>query len=231
MMLDKFQHTKCDLPPWRPNADFDWIQNSSGLPWLRLEISIPADTILKEISNIIPLLVEHREQYNEHQGWKSFCIHGKSYDATRESGHYNDQRPYVWTKEAQTHMPKTVEFFRTQWPHDQFQRVRVMLLEPGGYISLHKDSDQSKLTAVNMALTQPNGCDFVMEQHGKVPFSSGTAFWLDLSNRHVVFNHSKEPRWHIIVHQTFNQSFHDMVAKSYKNLYNELDENCHNYHT
>ena len=219
LMFKKYVTSQYQLPEYNPNGNFDWIMNHSGLPWLQLDITIPHLTISNEIKNIQSLLVDHRDDYGEHHGWKSFCIHGKSYDATREESHYNDDRPYVWTAEAQQRMPFTVDYFSNTWPGNQFKRVRVMLLEPGGYISIHQDSEISKLTAINVAITQPAECKFVMANHGVVPFESGQAFRLDLSNQHTVINNSNYPRWHIIVHQSFDDTFQNMVVNSYKKLY------------
>jgi hypothetical protein len=96
-----------------------------------------------------------------------------------------------------------------------------MLLEPNGYINFHRDHDDSQLTAINIAITQPDDCHFVMEHHGCVPFESGSAYWLDISNNHTVFNDSTQLRWHIIVHQDLNHpKFQDLVVKSYHRLYN-----------
>ena len=94
-----------------------------------------------------------------------------------------------------------------------------MRLDPGGYISLHKDTDIKRLDPVNIAITQPDGCDFIVEHNGIVPFRAGTAMWLDISNRHTVINNSNEPRYHLIVHAKHNKSFQDIALKSYKNLY------------
>jgi Aspartyl/Asparaginyl beta-hydroxylase len=221
MMFKRYVDTAWSLPEFNSAADFSWIQNNSGLPWLKLDIVVPYSEILAEIQNIQSLLVTHREDYNEHQGWSSFCIHGKSYDATREDSYYNDNRPHCWTPEAQELMPETVEYFRSMWPANQYQRVRVMRLDPGGYITIHRDSPISALGAVNIAITQPNECLFVMEKYGTVPFESGDAIMLDLSNRHVVFNNSDQVRWHMIVHQDFdNQNFKRLVVNSYNQLYN-----------
>lgn len=220
LMFNKYAECEYQLPAYNPSADFDWIMNNSGLPWLQLDITISYEAMLNEIKNIESLLVDHRDDYGEHHGWKSFCIHGKSYDATREESHYNDDRPYVWTAEAQQGMPLTVDYFTNTWPGDQFKRIRVMLLEPGGYVSIHQDSKISKLTAVNIAITQPADCKFVMANYGTVPFAPGQAFWLDISNHHTVINNSDQHRWHIIVHQSFNDDFQNMVVNSYKKMYN-----------
>ena len=220
-MFNRYVDADWNLPEFNSAADFLWIQNNSRLPWLKLDIAVPCSTILTEIQNIESLLIPHREDYNEHQGWSSFCIHGKSYDATREDEFYNDNRPYVWTHEAEELMPGTVNYFRSQWPADQYYRVRVMRLDPRGYITIHRDSTTSALSAINIAITQPEECSFVMEKYGTVPFESGDAIMLDLSNRHVVFNNSNQVRWHMIVHQDFdNQNFKQLVVNSYNRLYN-----------
>ena len=229
LMFKKYINAEYQLPAYNSNADFDWIKQESGLPWLQLSIDIPHETILKELKTIQSLLVSHRDSYGEHQGWRSFCIHGKSFDATREETHYNDSRPYIWTPEARQYLPQTIEYFCTQWPKVTFARLRVMLLEPGGYVSVHSDHSKSELMPINIAITQPVNCDFVMERHGVVSFRPGSAFWLDVSNRHTVFNNSDQPRWHLIVHQSFdNVEFQNLVVKSYQILYNQHNETMHN---
>jgi hypothetical protein len=229
-ILNRFKNQSycpIDLPP---GPNFEWIQTQSKLPWLKLDITIPTDFILDEIKKIQNLLIPHREDYNEHSGWESFCIHGRGYAYTREDEKYNTTLPdYHWTDEAVSLMPFTVNYFRTQWPGSCYRRIRVMKLAPGGHITVHKDSDDSRLTAINIAITQPAECYFVIEKFGRVPFSIGSAFWLDLSNRHVVFNDSDQDRWHIIVHQETNQTeFQNLVAKSYSMLYNQTNENRNN---
>lgn len=175
------------------------------------------------------MMTSHRDDYADTVGWKSFCIHGKSFDATREDSFYNDDRTHLWTQEAQDLMPLTTAYFKQTWPATEYQRLRVMLLEPGGYIGVHKDSEIKQMNAVNIAITQPTHCEFVMEHHGPVPFRPGKAFWLDTSNRHTIFNHDSEARWHIIVHQKFNIDFQNLVVKSYKAMYNNNNENSHNH--
>ena len=232
LLINKYIDYQYQLPEYNPLADFEWIRTQSGLPWLQLDLVVPYEVILSEITNIQSLMSSHRDDYNENQGWKSFCIHGKAYNATRETEHYDDDRPYIWTPEAEQFMPKTVEYFKTQWPGDTFTRLRVMLLEPGGYITIHRDGTTPGLTGINVAITQPDGCDFVMEKKGRIPFQPGSAYWLDIFNRHTVFNNSKHPRWHLIVHQRLDsQKFQDVVVNSYRNLYNNTNENSHNHNS
>lgn len=223
-IFERFLNKIPTLPEYNEQATAEWIRTQSRLPWLPLDIEIPTDVVLSEIQNIKHLLTVHRDDYAEHSGWSSFCLHGKSYNATREDTYYNDSRPHIWTPEAEELMPKTVQFFK-DWPAASFQRLRVMRLEPGGWISIHRDTSTSSLHPINIAITQPDECAFVMEHHGKVPFESGKAFLLDISNLHTIFNNSNQDRWHLIVHQKFNLDFDNLVAKSYKTFYNNSNEN------
>lgn len=220
-IFDRFLNKQLTLPEYNDHATADWIRQESRLPWLPLDIKIPTNTILREIQNVKHLLTVHRDDYAEHSGWSSFCLHGKAYNATREDSYYDDSRPYIWTPEAEKLMPETVEFFK-HWPAAGFRRLRVMRLAPGGWIAIHRDTTVSNLQPINIAITQPKECAFVMEQHGKVPFETGKALLLDISNLHTIFNDSDQDRWHLIVHQQFNQDFDNLVVKSYKKLYNKI---------
>jgi hypothetical protein len=230
-IFNRFLHNQLVLPKYNVNATGEWIRNESGLPWLPLSMEIPAQTILSEIQNIKHLLTAHRDDYAEHSGWSSFCLHGKAYNATREDEYYNDDRPYMWTPEAVELMPQSIDFFKQQWPAKNFDRLRVMRLAPGGWISVHRDVSTRSLWPINIAITQPEECVFLMERHGPIPFKSGTAFFLDVSNLHTVFNNSDQDRWHIIVHQQFTQEFDNLVANSYNKLYNNLNETMHHTNT
>lgn len=225
LMLRRYQHQQYHPRNLANDPTFEWMRYKSGLPWLELSIDVPADQILNEIYNIQDMLVPHRDDYAEHQGWESFCIHGRGHDLTREDSQYPDAPDHHWTREAKDLMPQTVKFFQTSWPGQEYQRLRVMRLRPGGYISMHADQSAPGLAPINIAITQPDQCYFVMEKHGCVPFGPGKSFWLDVSNNHAVFNDSDQDRWHIIVHQSLNHpDFRDLVAKSYNLLYNRYNE-------
>lgn len=91
-----------------------------------------------------------------------------------------------------------------------------MLLEPGGYILPHADVDWKQLGPVNLALNNPDGCEFIMEDHGIIPFTNGTANMLAIGNVHAVYNNSHEDRFHIIVHGARGSAWNDYITNSYK---------------
>jgi len=205
-------------------TDFNWIVNKSKLPWLKLDIQYDHETMLKEAVALRSIFVKHRDQDGtggyRHKGWRSLCIHGISAEKTNHYEEYgyssNDEAPYHWTEIADL-CPYTVNFFKNKFPYKRYFRVRFMLLEPGGYITPHVDTDINKLSPINMALNHPDGCKMKMKGHkGFVPFEPGTALMLDVGNEHAYINDSKEDRYHIIVHGVKTKEFENLVERSYE---------------
>lgn len=202
--------------------NYKQIVKESGLPWLPLEISIPRQEMLQEALAIKHLFVAHRDQDFQggyrHKGWKSLCIHGLSAEKTNHFTQYgyksNEDVPYNWTEIAEL-CPTTTNFFKNRYPISNYYRVRFMLLEPGGFISPHVDTETSSLSPVNIALNHPKGCIFKMEKPGVVPMKPGTVMLLDVSNKHAYINKSNEDRIHIIVHGKPTSEYKELVEKSY----------------
>lgn len=213
--------------PWPERndlADAKWIITHSGIPWLRLDLHIPADLIFKEIQQATHLLTDHRDDYGENRGWKSFCLHGKSLHQTQ---HCDDRRPFRWIPQAQMFLPNTVNFFKS-WSIDSYHRIRVMALEPGGYVSLHRDlrqdSAQTILGPINIAITQPDNCHFIIKDWGIIPFKTGDAYMPNVTNWHTVINNSNQTRYHIIVHcGEWPESFNHLIERSYQMMTKPCD--------
>jgi hypothetical protein len=208
-------------------TDFDWIVNESNLPWLKLDIEFNHETMLKEAIALKDRFVKHRDQDGvggyRHKGWRSLAIHGISAEKTNHYEQYgytsNKETPYRWT-DVSGLCPNTVSFFKETFPYKAYFRVRFMLLEPGGYITPHKDSYTNKLSPINMALNHPKECKMKMKGHeGFVPFKPGTAMMLDVGNEHAYVNESDEDRYHIIVHGIKTKDFENLVVRSYEKNY------------
>jgi hypothetical protein len=182
--------------------------------------------MLKEANNIKHLFVKHRDEDTtgsySHKGWKSICIHGIEYDKTNHFTAYgynsNDETPYKWTHIADK-CPITTNWLKNNFPMEVYFRVRYMLLESGGFIFPHKDSQNNILSPINIALNHPENCIFKMEKHGVVPMKPGTVMLLDVGNTHAYINKSKEDRIHIIIHGKPNENYKKLVEKSYKKIW------------
>lgn len=223
LFAKRIEGKKFNLPDYNNKANVKWIVQHSKINCLKLNIDIPFRDIAREIDTIPDeLFVRHRDEaYEGNRGWRSFALHGKAYNATRENNFYNDDRPLIWTSEAIQHCPKTVFYFQNCWPCKDLDRVRIMLLEPNGIINLHKDSTvPGVLGAVNIAITQPSGCKFYLDNFGIIPFNPGDAFLIDVSNYHTIINDSNEHRYHIIVHHnSIDSEFDSVIEKSYNSSY------------
>jgi hypothetical protein len=189
-----------------------------GLPWLRLDVVFEHHRLLEEMERLSERYVSHR---TNGRGWRSICLHGIGATNTLAATEYgfSSERdaPHRWTEIADM-CPASVQFVR-RLPLIRLYRVRFMLLEPGGFIAPHLDSNLHKLGPINVAVNQPDGCLFKMEGFGVIPFAAGTAFLIDISNRHALVNASKTPRFHMIIHGSSdeqNPDWAELIERSYR---------------
>lgn len=215
-----------DYPEPPETLTAHWIQNSSLVPYLTLDLNdVPYKHMLAEAQALDHMFVTHRS--NDSSGWSSLCVHGISSQHTDHYGIYpeyadltNEQVPYRWTELADA-CPVTVAYFRDRFPYDVYHRVRFMKLAPGGYILPHSDSPDRGLRATNFSLNNPDACEFVFQGQGLVPLTdSGSAVMLANGYIHSVWNRSTEPRYHIIVHgyaTDRHTEFQQLMIRSYHN--------------
>jgi hypothetical protein len=195
--------------------DPKWVITESEWPWFKLSIfdSQPWKEMYKEALNLYDAFKPHRGDYGH--GWKSLTLHGLN-DDTQSLDSYDKDRITTlssldWTWVAD-HCPITKQFLTSMWPAQYLNRVRFMLLEPGGYILPHRDrpANQKRLSVCNISLNNPDGCEFIMDGYGKVPFdNNGSAFLLDISNTHAIWNNSNYPRFHMIIHYEIGSRLRD----------------------
>lgn len=200
------------------------IVENSKLPWLELDIEFPFTEMYEEAKAVKDMFVKHRDSDGDggyrHKGWRSLCIHGIDAFKTNHFEQYgyssNQETPYTWTQVSEK-CPVTTRFFKESFPYKNYYRLRFMLLEPGGFITPHKDTDTNRLSPINIALNHPKGCLMKMSGHeGYVPFKAGKAIMLDVGNEHAYINKSNEDRYHVIVHGTRTKEFEKLVIRSYE---------------
>lgn len=195
--------------------DPKWTITESGWPWFKLSSlnDQPYNEMYAEAVALIDSFHDHRLDYGK--GWKSLTIHGLDED-TQSLNQYGDNRKHTldqlhWTWVADK-CPVVKRFLTDVWPAEYLNRVRFMLLEPGGYILPHQDrpSDQKRLSVCNISLNMPEGCEMIMKDFGRVPFDdNGSAFLMDISNVHAVINNSSKPRIHMIIHYELGRRIRD----------------------
>lgn len=194
--------------------DPKWIVMESGWPFFKLSAldNQPWKEMHKEAEALIDKFHVHRDEYGE--GWRSLTLHGLNED-TQTLNSYGDRAETIkqldWTWVADE-CPVTKKFLTDVWPAEFLNRVRFMLLEPGGYILPHQDraDEEKRLSVCNISLNNPDHCEFVMKNQGRVPFEdNGSAFLMDISNVHSVWNRSDKPRIHMIIHYELGRRIRD----------------------
>jgi hypothetical protein len=195
--------------------DPKWLITESQWPYFKLSAldNQPWNQMHSESEKLIDKFHVHRDDYG--MGWKSLTIHGLNEDTQSLNSYGEDRNETLekldWTWVADE-VPTIKKFLTDVWPAEYLNRVRLMLLEPGGYILPHQDrpSDQKRLSVCNISLNNPEGCEFIFENHGVVPFEDkGGAFLMDISNKHSVYNNSNKPRIHMIIHYEMGHRIRD----------------------
>lgn len=233
-LLDEFWEQNAEKQFVSRYPDFfdpKWTITESGYPWFRLSIfdNMPWKEMYDEATRLTDKFHGHRDSYGE--GWKSLTIHGLDEDTQSLSG-YGDRSDVLkkldWTWAADE-CPTVKKFLTDVWPAEYLNRVRFMLLEPGGYILPHQDrpDDQKRLSVCNISFNMPEGCEMVLKGHGKVPFDdNGSAMLLDISNEHAYVNNSDKPRMHMIIHYEIGNRLRDFFYVLRQSYYTNRMKNA-----
>jgi hypothetical protein len=210
-------------PSWPLPAD---IRNSDW-PWLPVNFDADFESMLNECRRNDHLFVGHRQQDQHlsyrHEGWSAITLHGITSTATENYEQYGFasevDADYHWTEVCDL-FPRCVEFLKSLG-YTKYSRVRIMKLKAGGYIMPHVDGPGRVFGPLNIAINNPQGCEFYFKDSGKVPFEQGRGFFLDIGREHIVWNNSTEDRYHFIVHGTPGISIQQRVYTQLKSQYDK----------
>ncbi len=197
-----------------------------NLAYIDIDLTFDISDWYEEAQKSRPFLVNHRENQN-HQGWRSCCIHGIDVDKTGVWQCYADVEPeYQWTELSES--TPIIKKFWQQFPFEKLARVRFMELAPGGFIDPHNDSPKGfdrdfdlleHLIPINVAIDHPDNCYMTLKNHGVIPWQTGDIKLVNITNDHSVINFSNQPRMHMIAHGIIGnrkKEFYQLIAKSYR---------------
>jgi Aspartyl/Asparaginyl beta-hydroxylase len=197
------------LPAWpqlKTNQPTTSDVYSLNLPWLILNpnYEIPHEAMLREALAVQQFFVLHRR---DAWMWKSLCLYGISHAHTELLSDYgieetpeNLEKFCDYTDICRKLCPTTLSFLKNTVGYSDFTRVRFMLIEPGGYILPHKDQEKLNFGSLNIVLSHPEGCRFMVEPFGEVPLKPGNMFLFANGYKHAVYNQSSQPRVHMLIH-------------------------------
>ena len=201
--------------------DGNEVRMSSDIPFLPIDWETEQDwpAMLDEARRFSKHYVPHRT-HETHSGWSSLVLHGISSvhtEASKTYGYTDETAPWRWTDIADL-CPTITKFFKEEFDYSRYFRIRIMKLSPGGWIIPHRDSlslDENHIGPVNIALNNPDNCNFYMDDIGYLPWRAGRMIKLNLYNVHSVYNHSNEDRYHIIVHGWMGPSWRNRIYQNY----------------
>jgi Aspartyl/Asparaginyl beta-hydroxylase len=191
----------------------------SDAKYLKLNLQFDHLAMLEEAKNLKDRYVRHRPGSYQHNGWLSLCLHGLGEDKTEswKSYGYNNAIEAAdasfWT-DAAKECPTIMNFIHNEFPSNSYARVRLMLLEANGNISMHTDTQYRILENISLVLSNPAGCVWTWEDGDTLFMEPGCAYAMNISYGHSVQNNSDEDRYHIILHR------HDSTPE-WKALMNE----------
>jgi len=200
------------------------VRRDSRIPFLPIDDWMQTEDwagMHEEAKRLSKHYIQHRS-HESHKGWSSLVIHGLSSVHTESSHTYgftDENAPWRWT-DVSDWCPLITNFIKTKVNYKKFFRVRIMKLAPGGWVIPHKDSltqQENHIGPLNIALNHPDGCKFIMDGVGCLPWTQGRAITLNLFNVHAVYNDSNEDRYHMIVHGWAPDHWSDLVYNNYNN--------------
>lgn len=174
---------------------------------LKLNIPIPHEAMHSEALALRDQFVLYRSTDADytHKGWHSLAIHGLAHNKPAAWDAYDEYKtPHdaindmSWTSIADR-CPMTVNWLLHTFPSKRLGRVRFMLLEAGGYIDRHFDSEHHAIEPINIALNNPDECVWHWDK-GTLDFKAGDIYALNLKYHHRIVNNSNTDRYHLIVH-------------------------------
>jgi hypothetical protein len=213
---------------WEPRLPIPSNIWESDWPWAPVDFDADFKIMHNECLNNDHLFVGHRQKdklfsYN-HEGWAAITLHGISPTATENYEQYGfksiEEANYHWT-EVCALFPTCTAFIKSL-KYEKYDRVRIMKLAPGGHIMPHVDGPGRIFGPLNIAINNPEGCEFYFRKWGKVPFNQGRGNFLDIANEHIVWNNSDQARYHFIVHGSGMGHVYNYTLQQMKRKYEQV---------
>lgn len=176
----------------------------SDAKFLKLDIPVPYAEMLAEARALKSRFTDHRGNESTHKGWKSLALYGlgeSKHESWQDYGYANAAeaaRDFKWTSAAEE-CPITMKFLQEVFPCNQYGRVRFMLVEAGGWIAPHSDTQHRLLENINIPLSNPKDCIWRWGDGEELFMEPGVPYAMNISYEHAIYNRSNEDRFHMII--------------------------------
>jgi mannose-6-phosphate isomerase-like protein (cupin superfamily) len=175
-----------------------------SLPYSKLDVEIIPEECLEECLTLekyrfFTQLHKKYDNFKLSEQYRYASIYGVESMMIQNPPYYGlDISDVQWTQ-ASKHTPKLVEWIKRNIK-SPFYRIHILRMEPGGYITPHKDTpfhEEFILGAINW----PEGSSIFFTEHGEVPFNRGETWIIDNGTEHSAKNESDEVRYVVQIGQ------------------------------
>jgi hypothetical protein len=208
------------------------ILRNKNIPWLELNMQFDSDVWKQQALEAEPYYQEYRD--SDSVDWAACCLHGLGVDKIYTADNYGHNEfiaPYQYT-DLSYQTPVITDFWKNQFPAEQYTRIRFMRIGPQGSINWHNDGQLPEdidplesILPINLAISNPVNCRMEIKGHGVVPWQDGKIFMINISKDHAVFNQSSKPRVHMIANIILGnkkKEFCEMLVRCYNKQYAQI---------
>lgn len=209
---------------------FEFITNSSEIPFLVLDKTFDAERVKQEIAEVESrnLFVRYYSKFADFktEGWYATALFGQSatnpWNAQNSLDKSHVKHPdNIWTETAEC-MPYMLSVIDNVVGLKNVNRCVCFKLLPGGFVNVHTDEPETNsysLKQVNFHIQWPDNCNWYIggDQTGIHPTKEGSVTMHSSVHPHAIVNNSNKPRYFIWAFANFTPEFKKEVVGSYIN--------------
>jgi len=210
----------CDLSQYSNYSDF----TTAKVPYICLKNNhFKPEEILEEIQNNIDCLVPYNHPFSKYddQGWYTahliyhdLIIQKKKYDGLFG----NITKAIIKNTDIYPLFPKITKMIKTL-PFKKIYICLISLIEPGGYINIHTDTEENDLASFQCCISGNDDIFIKFNEHYDSSISGEIKLY-NIGLQHAVFNNSNSPRIHVNLLGNFTDDFL-INTKSYISEYRD----------
>lgn len=181
------------------------------LPWLELNLKFQHSSELIELTKQITPHSRYFTQSEHNKGLNVFDIYGptdketfRKLSLTQDTTDILNKLQYAFNKQVEKNL--LVQNLFALLPYKKIYEIYINSIEPGGFISPHKDDRYGKFRSgikdqTIIHLNNPDGYRFALIESGDMPKEIGVPVMLNTNKYiHSVMNDSNETRYLVHIH-------------------------------
>lgn len=185
------------------------------LPWLKLNLEFKHSSALIELTKQITPHSRYFTQSEHNKGLNVFDLYGptdketfRKLSLTQDTTDELNKLQYAFNKQVETNL--LVQNLFALLPYKKIYEIYINSIEPGGFISPHKDDRYGKFRSgikdqTIIHLNNPDGYRFALIESGDMPKDIGVPVMLNTNKYiHSVMNDSNETRYLVHIHGDVN---------------------------